>query len=242
MQKELVPIGSGDKAQRIYTTLLSDTGLPLGRTAIFSQNTGTHSGSLSVNLVTRSERPVSDVWAAEKVRAALRDTMPGTQLYFFIGGIVKRIQNFGATAPIDVEVLGYDLDDGSRYGTSLLTKMRGSDGRARPAAADRCPVVARGERPGAGRGGGPPEGGHAGCLRARRGADHPDQPAGQHADHPGALHRSQDRQRVLRQRTHGGCQPRARVGPGRHVHAHAQRRDRDGGQPWRASSATAVRS
>ena len=74
VQKELVPIGSGDAAQRIYTTLLSDTGLPLGRTAIFSQNTGTHSGSLSVNLVTRGERPVSDVWAAEKVRAALRDS------------------------------------------------------------------------------------------------------------------------------------------------------------------------
>jgi multidrug efflux pump subunit AcrB len=137
VKKELVPIGSGDKAQRIYTTLLSDTGLPLGRTAIFSQNTGTHSGSLSVNLVTRANRPVSDVWAAEKVRAALRDSMPGTQLYFFIGGIVKRIQNFGATAPIDVEVLGYDLDDGSRYGSSLLTKMRGlTDAQGRPLLTD----------------------------------------------------------------------------------------------------------
>jgi multidrug efflux pump subunit AcrB len=137
VQKELVPIGSGDKAQRIYTTLLSDTGLPLGRTAIFSQNTGTHSGSLSVNLVTRSDRPVSDVWAAEKVRAAMRDTMPGTQLYFFIGGIVKRIQNFGATAPIDVEVLGYDLYDGSRYGASLLTKMRAlTDAEGRPLLTD----------------------------------------------------------------------------------------------------------
>jgi hydrophobe/amphiphile efflux-1 (HAE1) family protein len=137
VQKELVPIGSGDKAQRIYTTLLSDTGLPLGRTAIFSQNTGTHSGSLSVNLVTRADRPVSDVWAAEKVRAALRDSMPGTQLYFFIGGIVKRIQNFGATAPIDVEVLGYDLADGSHYGTSLLTKMRAlTDAQGRPLLTD----------------------------------------------------------------------------------------------------------
>jgi multidrug efflux pump subunit AcrB len=137
VKKELAPIGSGAAAQRIYTTLLSDVGLPLGRTAIFSQNTGTHSGSLQINLVTRSERPVSDVWAAEKVRAALRDTMPGTQLYFFIGGIVKRIQNFGATAPIDVEVLGYDLDDGSRYGISLMTKMRGLlDEKGRPLLTD----------------------------------------------------------------------------------------------------------
>jgi multidrug efflux pump subunit AcrB len=71
------------------------------------------------------------------VRAALRDTMPGTQLYFFIGGIVKRIQNFGATAPIDVEVLGYDLDDGSHYGTTLLTKMRAlTDAQGRPLLTD----------------------------------------------------------------------------------------------------------
>ena len=137
VQKELAPIGSGKMAQRLYTTILSDTGLPMGRTAIFSQNTGTHAGSLSVNLVTRGNRPVSDVWAAEKVRAALRDSMPGTQAYFFIGGIVKRIQNIGATAPIDVEVLGYDLDDGSRYGRSLMEKMRGlTDAKGRPLLTD----------------------------------------------------------------------------------------------------------
>jgi multidrug efflux pump subunit AcrB len=137
VQKELAPIGSGNKAQPIFTTQLSDTGLPLGRTAIFSQNTGTHAGSLSVNLVTRANRPVSDVWAAEKVRAALRDSIPGTQAYFFIGGIVKRIQNIGATAPIDVEVLGYDLNEGSRYGKVLMEKMRGlTDAKGRPLLTD----------------------------------------------------------------------------------------------------------
>ena len=38
------------------------------------------------------------------------DAVPGTQVFFFIGGIVKRIQNIGAAAPIDVEILGYDLE------------------------------------------------------------------------------------------------------------------------------------
>ena len=57
-------------------------------------------------------RPISDVEATEKVRAALRDALPGTQVFFFTGGIVKRILNFGSPAPIDVEILGYDLDDG----------------------------------------------------------------------------------------------------------------------------------
>jgi len=130
-------VRSGGKETPLYTTILSDTGLPLGRTAIFSTNTGTHSANLQVNLVPRMERPVSDVTAAEKVRAALKDAVPGTQVFFFIGGIVKRIQNFGATAPIDVEVLGYDFEAGSSYGKELMAKMRTlTDSKGRPLVVD----------------------------------------------------------------------------------------------------------
>jgi multidrug efflux pump subunit AcrB len=137
VQRELAPIGSGSNAQPLYTTILSDTGLPLGRTAIFSSNTGTHAANLQVNLVTRSARPLSDIAAAEKVRAALRDAMPGTQYFFFIGGIVKRIQNIGATAPIDVEILGYDLDAGTEYAKKLIPKLRGlADAKGRPLLTD----------------------------------------------------------------------------------------------------------
>jgi hydrophobe/amphiphile efflux-1 (HAE1) family protein len=124
VQDTLAPIRAGGKETPLYTTILSDTGLPLGRTAIFSTNTGTHSANLQVNLVPRVDRPLSDVVAAEKVRAALKDAVPGTQIFFFIGGIVKRIQNFGATAPIDVEILGYDFEAGSKYGNELMAKMR----------------------------------------------------------------------------------------------------------------------
>ena len=137
VQDQLAPIRRGGKESPIYTTVLTDTGLPVGRTAIFSANTGTHSGSLQVNLLPRVDRPLSDVAAAEKVRAALRDAVPGTQLFFFIGGIVKRIQNIGATAPIDVEILGYDFEAGSTFGKELMAKMRAlSDAQGRPLVTD----------------------------------------------------------------------------------------------------------
>src|SRR5262244_513932 len=116
--------GDGKVKQRLYTTMISDTGLPLGRTALYTSNTGPHSGNLSVNLVPRTQRSISDVTGAERVRAALRDALPGTQSYYFIGGIVKRILNFGAPAPIDVEILGYDLDAGGEYAKTLFAKMR----------------------------------------------------------------------------------------------------------------------
>jgi multidrug efflux pump subunit AcrB len=107
-----------------YSTILSDSGLPGGRTALFTSNTGPHTSNIQVNLLPRLQRPMSDVAAAEKVRAALRDTLPGVQLYFFIGGIVKRILNFGAPAPIDIEILGHDLDAGSSYAKQVLARAR----------------------------------------------------------------------------------------------------------------------
>ena len=122
----------GPDGTPVFTTLLSDTGLPGGRTALFTANTGPHSGNLNVNLVPHSQRGLSDVEASEKVRAGLCDALPGTQYFFFIGGIVKRILNFGSNAPIDVEISGYDLDAGGDYAKRLLAKLRNvadKDGR-----------------------------------------------------------------------------------------------------------------
>ncbi len=137
VQEQLKPLQEGGKATPLYTTVLSTTGLPAGRSAIFSGNTGTHAGSVQVNLVPRVDRPVSDLWAAEKVRAALSDTVPGTRVFFFTGGIVKRILNFGAAAPIDVEILGYDLEAGSSFANQLIDKMRAlTDAQGRPLVTD----------------------------------------------------------------------------------------------------------
>ena len=117
---------------KLYTTMISVSGLPAGRTAIFSANTGPHSGTLQVNLVSRGDRSISDVVASEKLRSEIQGALPGTQLYFFVGGIVKRILNFGSAAPIDVEILGYDLEQGAQYARAVHAAMRNltdSDGK-----------------------------------------------------------------------------------------------------------------
>jgi multidrug efflux pump subunit AcrB len=116
--------GAGADRTPAVTTMISDVGLPLGRTAVFSQNSGPHSGNTLVNLTPRSARAISDVAAAELVRKDLRDAFPGTQIYFFIGGIVKRILNFGSAAPIDVEIVGHDVDAGSDYAKRVMGRIR----------------------------------------------------------------------------------------------------------------------
>ncbi|HSQ65180.1 MAG TPA: efflux RND transporter permease subunit [Polyangiaceae bacterium] len=107
-----------------FNTLLADNGLPQGRTAVYTANTGPHSGNLNVNLIPHAQRSISDVEATERVRKALASDYPGTQIFFFTGGIVKRILNFGSPAPIDVEVLGYDLEEASVYAKKLKTLLR----------------------------------------------------------------------------------------------------------------------
>jgi multidrug efflux pump subunit AcrB len=132
---------SGDKAEgggRIWTTMLTSVGLPVGsRTALFTGNTGPHSGQVRVNLVPRTQRGLSDVAVAEKIRGAMAGSFPGIQSFFFIGGIVKNITNIGTSAPIDVEILGYDLEEGSTYAKQLLTRMRAlSDAEGKPLLTD----------------------------------------------------------------------------------------------------------
>ena len=72
--------------ENLYTTMITDSGLPVGRTAIFSANTGPHAGTLQVNLVPRGDRPISDVVASERLRSEIQGALPGTQLYFSSAG------------------------------------------------------------------------------------------------------------------------------------------------------------
>lgn len=130
-------LGPAPGRSPLYTTMISDVGLPGGRTAIFTSNTGPHAGNLQVNLLPKAQRRESDTQLVERVRSGLREGFPGTQAYFFTGGIVKRILNFGQPAPVDVEILGYDLEEGAAYAKRLLGRLRAlSDEKGRPLLTD----------------------------------------------------------------------------------------------------------
>lgn len=137
MRKAMTTKDARGGEQQAFTVLYSSSGLPIGRSGLFSGNTGPHAGAVSANLKPRAMRPFSDIEAAERVRKELRDTFPGTQIYFFTGGIVKRILNMGSAAPIDVEILGYDLNQGADLARQLGAKMRALfDNEGRPLLTD----------------------------------------------------------------------------------------------------------
>ena len=102
-------------------TVVTESGVrQSGMGAMWSANTGPHAGNIRVSLVPPQERTFSDEDAVEMVRKKAQALFPGLQVFFDTGGLVKRIMNIGASAPIDVEVLGYDFD----RARELYTKVR----------------------------------------------------------------------------------------------------------------------
>ncbi len=107
-------------------SIVGTAGVPSGRSAVFSRNTGPHSGTVQVNLVEPAQRKLTDVVLMERARKKIygEGKYPGVSIYFFSGGIMKFLLSGNAIAPIDVEVLGYDLGKGRDYARALSEEMR----------------------------------------------------------------------------------------------------------------------
>jgi multidrug efflux pump subunit AcrB len=58
----------------------------------------------------------------------LASEFPGTTFSFLPADIVSQILNFGLPSPIDVQVVGYDLDANRQFANNLLQKLKYVDG------------------------------------------------------------------------------------------------------------------
>ncbi len=121
MIKEVIPA-------KDIKTIISNEGLPTGFASIWSQNTGPDTAQIQVNLVTPDKRKRNDIEYMNMVRKRIQGAIPGVQTYFISGGIVSRIMNFGSTAPIDVELYGYDLKTAANEAENVASLMRKTPG------------------------------------------------------------------------------------------------------------------
>ncbi len=121
MIKEVIPA-------KDIKTIISNEGLPSGFASIWSQNTGPDTAQIQVNLVTPDKRKRNDIELMNLVRKRIQGAIPGVQTYFISGGIVSRIMNFGSTAPIDVELYGYDLGTAAKEAEVVAALMRKTPG------------------------------------------------------------------------------------------------------------------
>src|SRR5262249_24916194 len=110
--------------------VISSIGLPSTTTSVYSPNSGPHSANIQVELVIPEERTLSTDEAVDLIRPKIIGQFPGVAIYFDPGGIVKRVLNFGSAAPVDVEMLGYDLKTASALTQDVRSVMSSMHGLA----------------------------------------------------------------------------------------------------------------
>ena len=107
-----------------FKTIVSTVGIPAGRSAIFTNNTGPHAAQVQVYLDTPDRRTRSDVQIVNAIRPKFAGEFPGTVTFFNLGGIINRVLNRGSQNPLEVEVLGYDLADAQAAAREVALLMR----------------------------------------------------------------------------------------------------------------------
>ncbi|WP_420139958.1 efflux RND transporter permease subunit, partial [Sphingomonas sp.] len=104
-------------------SIVDNIGLPVSGINRAYSNTGgigPQDGDILITL-RKGHRPTAGY--VKQLRALLPDTFPGSTFSFLPADIVSQILNFGAPAPIDVQVTGPDTKANSAYAQRLAARM-----------------------------------------------------------------------------------------------------------------------
>ncbi len=105
-------------------TILDNIGLPLSGTNMSYNNSGTMGPADADILVSLNEghRPTESY--LRELRQRLPQQFPGVTFYFLPADIVSQILNFGLPAPIDVQVVGRNVDANRAYALTLYSQLK----------------------------------------------------------------------------------------------------------------------
>ncbi|HTT41170.1 MAG TPA: efflux RND transporter permease subunit [Burkholderiales bacterium] len=105
-------------------TILDNIGLPTSGTNLSYNNSGT-AGPADADIIVSlksGHRPTDEY--IRMLRRQLPESFPGVVFYFLPADIVSQILNFGLPAPIDIQVVGRDIEGNRKYALALLEKLK----------------------------------------------------------------------------------------------------------------------
>jgi multidrug efflux pump subunit AcrB len=111
-------------------TLVDNIGFPVSGINMTYNNTGTigsQDGEIQIKL-TEDHRPTADY--VRTLREELPARFPGVTFSFLPADIISQILNFGAPAPIDLQIRGHDINADFAYAEELLRRLRHVPGLA----------------------------------------------------------------------------------------------------------------
>jgi multidrug efflux pump subunit AcrB len=109
-------------------SIIDNIGLPVSGINLSYSNTGTIGTSDADILISLNpdHHPTADY--VRLLRRQLNDEFPGVQFAFLPADIVSQTLNFGMPAPIDIQIVGRDVDANRAFAANLLSKLRGVPG------------------------------------------------------------------------------------------------------------------
>jgi multidrug efflux pump subunit AcrB len=111
-------------------SVVDNIGLPFSGLNLAYSNTGTIGPQDGDILVSLNEKHGPTAAFVKTLRERLPRQFPGTTFAFLPADIISQILNFGAPAPIDLQVSGPDPATSQAYANELLEKLRGVTGIA----------------------------------------------------------------------------------------------------------------
>jgi len=112
------------------SAIVDNIGMPISGINMTYNNTGVigpQDGDVQIKL-SEDHRPTEEY--VKKLREELPRAFPGTTFSFLPADIVSQILNFGAPAPIDIQVRGANLDGNFDYANKVLNRLRHVPGLA----------------------------------------------------------------------------------------------------------------
>src|ERR1700731_187638 len=106
------------------TNILDNIGLPYSGINLSYSNSaaiGPADADIQVSLAEK-HKPTDEY--VHRLRAKLAQEFPGVTFYFLPADIVSQILNFGLPAPVDVQIVGQNVEGNRRYADKLLNQIK----------------------------------------------------------------------------------------------------------------------
>ena len=115
--RKLIPPGE-------IETILDNIGLPSSGTNLSYNNSGT-TGPADADIIVslaKGHRPTEEY--VRLLRQKLPSAFPGASFYFLPADIVSQILNFGLPAPIDIQVIGRNIESNRQFALAVLERLK----------------------------------------------------------------------------------------------------------------------
>ncbi len=109
-------------------TILDNIGLPYSGLNLSYSNTGQIGSADADLLVTLKAKHAPTADYVRKLRETLPKEFPGTTFYFLPADIVTQILNFGLPSPIDIQIVGNDVNASKEYADRILPQLKNIPG------------------------------------------------------------------------------------------------------------------